>query len=186
MGQETERAYQRPRKTSVATGQRLRLTLVCGRRNRPFRPRIARPPNIRNGPCGWQLMPIANVRAGGARGGRGATDAPCVTTLGPSHIRGLSSEVAFALLRLLLLLESDRVLAKRRWRYRRMHRVGARAARCSARRVRLLRAICSPWRHGQTRPRIARVCKSSYRESVHVHATYCFGRGGYRQGDRGA
>jgi hypothetical protein len=52
----------------------------------PLRP----PPNIRNGPCGWQLMPIANVRAGGARGGWDATDAPCVTTLGPNRIRGLS------------------------------------------------------------------------------------------------
>ena len=122
-------------------GDSRRLTLVCRRRNRPKRHRIARPPNIRNGPCGWQLMPIANVRAGGARGGRGASDAPCVTTLGPRPVLGLSCEVAFAILRLLLLLESDRALAKRRWRYRRMHRVGARAARCSARRVRLLRAI---------------------------------------------
>ena len=133
-------------------GDSRRLTLVCSRRNRPFRPRIARPPNIRNGPCGWQLMPIANVRAGGARGGWGATDAPCVTISGPNRIRGLSSEVACAIWRLLSIIAGDRALAERRWRYRRMHQLKARACRQSARRVKLLRAICSPWRHGQTRP----------------------------------
>ena len=69
---------------------------------------------------------------------------PALHRKGPvSYIinRRLRCEVAFALLRLLSILEGDRALAKRRWRYRRIGQLKERAARYSAARVRLERAI---------------------------------------------